>query len=439
MSRVDGMDRNAMLQGNQNPVPGIGVISGKASLDFVFIQTCQKNADDIRVQSECFPGGSQPINHDAMPGDSSFGLRDVRNAEIMDGEPNELGIVSVAGLHWGSYCSQRQMEDDFYWQGIVTTESRLTNPLDSATGDPDHGYGTARCGTMSVINNGWKTFTAGTKICWQFPAAPFHPGGDVYKFEEGNKTNYLARYGVPTTQFRPEYVPFDHLDFKVHFAGAFAAMTTPKSRGGVSDLGFMASLPNQNNRTQSSPFECLQEEANGYKNGFSGIGFALVELLFRHGLIQKGPRWASVEDVVNNNNPYEPHVASDAEAIEAHKNTAALTKTSGLWDFNEDGQKLLIEFMADLFLKSISPLDPHRDAAVQRFETAAGQSYFTVATSEPSTYLEFFDKLRIVAAELTCQGVTGSWHSKLNKVVGVALNDAAPADTLHGLFGHHRY
>lgn len=426
-----------MLQGLFSPVPGIGVISGKASLDFVLIQTCQKNADDIRVQAECYPGGNQPINHDAMPGDTSFGLRDVRNAEIMDGEPNELGIVSVAGLHWGSYCSQRQMEDDFYWQGIVTTESRLTNPLDGVTGDPDHGFGTARCGTMSIINNGWKTFTAGTKICWQFPAAPFHPGGDVYKFEDGNKTNYLARYGVPTTQFRPEYVPFDHLDFKVHFAGAFAAMTTPKSQGGVSDMGFMAALPNQSNRTQSSPWDGLQEEANAYKFGFSGIGFTMVEMLLRQGLIVATDGLATAIRDIANNKAYEPLVGGNAQA--AHQTAADLARVTGLWDLSSDGQGLLIEFMADLFLKSLSPVDPYRDAAVKRFEDATGKTFFDVATSEPNTTADLYARMRSVAAEFTAQGVTGTWHSKLNRVCGVALNDAAPSDTLHGLFGHHRY
>ncbi len=76
------MDRNPMLQNLNNPVPGIGVISGKCVLDFVLIQEFQKNADDPRTSLTCYPGGQQPINHDAMPGDTSFGQRDVRNAEV---------------------------------------------------------------------------------------------------------------------------------------------------------------------------------------------------------------------------------------------------------------------------------------------------------------------------------------------------------------------
>jgi hypothetical protein len=76
----------------------------------------------------------------------------------MEGEPNELGIVSLAGIQTNNYTCWRSFEDQFYWQGFVATESRLTNPLNSNTSDPDHGYATIRVGTVSTINNGPKTF-----------------------------------------------------------------------------------------------------------------------------------------------------------------------------------------------------------------------------------------------------------------------------------------
>jgi len=87
-------------------------------------------------------GGQQDINHDAMPGDLSFGMKNVRNSEVnihtnhvsfvlnqkkkvVDGEPNELGIVSVAGLNWARYCSQREMEEDFYFQVVKKEREKL--------------------------------------------------------------------------------------------------------------------------------------------------------------------------------------------------------------------------------------------------------------------------------------------------------------------------
>jgi len=71
----------------------------------------------------------------------------------------------------------------------------LTNPLDGTTGDPDHGYATGRVGTFSVINNSWKTIYAGNLLCYQWPAAPFHPKNDgVYDFNGGSTTNYLGTF-----------------------------------------------------------------------------------------------------------------------------------------------------------------------------------------------------------------------------------------------------
>lgn len=86
------------------------------------------NADDPSVNYLCYPGGSKEINHDAMPMMLSFGLRSVRNEGMGVGEPNELGITSLAGLYAGGYASHRDMEDSFYCQGVVQTEQRGKPP-----------------------------------------------------------------------------------------------------------------------------------------------------------------------------------------------------------------------------------------------------------------------------------------------------------------------
>lgn len=407
-----------------NPVPGIGVIPGKCSLDFVLIQEYQANSEDPRTSLDCYPGGNQPINHDAMPGDTSYGQKNVRNSEVMDGEPNELGIVSVAGLNWGRYCSQREMEDDFYWQGVVTTESRLTNPLDGITGDPDHGYGTGRAGTFSVINNGWKTIYAGNYVAWQFPQAPFHPKGDVYNFNGGETTNYLARYGVPTTQFRPEYVPFDQTDFTVQMAAAFAAMSTPKDQGGVSNLGFVASLPNVNGASDKKPWTAIQDEANSYKYGFWGVGLTLVETLICRGLLVAGPGLdaAIAELNAGQYNAFPDAAVTNAVSAAAHETSKNLARAIGLFDTNEDGQKVMLEGIADIMLKNISPEDVRRGQAVDRFAAGSGREFIEIATSEPRDAGDMYDRLRIHLTDVLLTGVTGSWYSKTSRIVGKSMN-----------------
>lgn len=421
------MDRNPMLQGLQNPMPNLGVISFKAMPDMNLIYQWQNQ--DVRTELRCYPGGKNIENHDIMPGDTAFGQVGVRNLEIGDGEPNELSIVSVAGLEWGGYCSQREMEDDFYWQGIVTTECRLTNPMDSTTSDPDHGFGGGRVGTFSVVNNGWQTFHAGDYITWQFPAAPFHPkcasGLDTAcppeLFMGGQTVNMLARQGVPTGQFRPEYVPFDHTDFTVQLAGVFATFTNPKSEKGIQDMSFVAAAPNIHGYKNERPWSTIQDEAVGYKYSIWGIGLTLVETLLRRGLIAR----------------LQPgQVASESPkgAYEIAKN---ISKDIGLFSQEASKQEIMLEGLADVFLNNISAGDASRTEAVQRFRQASGQeNMFSLATDSLSDEALYYARLRLNSLKLLTGAIGSSWFSKTRKIVGRALNDAAPADTLHGLFGH---
>jgi hypothetical protein len=421
------MDRNPMLQGLQNPMPNLGVISFKAMPDMNLIYQWQNQ--DVRTELGCYPGGKVTENHDIMPGDTAFGQVGVRNLEIGDGEPNELSIVSLAGLEWRGYCSQREMEDDFYWQGIVTTECRLTNPMDSTTSDPDHGFGGGRVGTFSVINNGWKTFHAGDYIAWQFPATPFHPksagGLDTASppelFMGGQTVNMLARQGVPVGQFRPEYVPFDHTDFTVQLAGVFATFTNPKSEKGIQDMSFVAAAPNIHGYKNERPWSTIQDEGVGYKYSIWGIGLTLVETLLRKGLIQPGVG-----------------VAGPLNEQDAYNTAKDISRQIGL--FSQDGteQAIMMEGLADVFLNNISAGDDYRSSAVTRFRNASGQrqSTFSLVTDNLSDTDMYYARLRLNCLNLLTGAVGSSWFSKTRKIVGRALNDAAPADTLHGLFGH---
>ena len=74
-----------------------GAIPGKAFADQDFIDEAKNNANDPRIARHCYPGGATDQNHDIMPGDTSFGQKNVRVDETMAGEANEIGFVSVAG------------------------------------------------------------------------------------------------------------------------------------------------------------------------------------------------------------------------------------------------------------------------------------------------------------------------------------------------------
>ncbi len=285
----------------------------------------------------------------------------------------------------------------------------------------DHGFGTARAGTLSVINNGWKTIYAGNLVCWQFPAAPFHPKGDVYNFNGGETTNYLARYGVPTTQFRPEYVPFDPTDFSVQMAAAFAAMTTPHEQGGVSNIPFPETLPNVDG-AKNKVWSGIQDEATSYKNGFWGIGLTLVETLIRHGLVVAAPGLNNIlAEIAANPNFVPPSTVSSQDARRTGKKIASAI---GLFKTVEEQQTLTLEGIADILLQNISPEDTRKKPAMDRFTDGleAGKTLAVVSTQEPNDEDAMYDRLRVNLTEVFTNGVSGSWLSKTSKIVGKAMN-----------------
>jgi hypothetical protein len=422
------MDRNPMLQNLNNPMPNLGVIPGKARLDYYLIQECQANSEDGTVSAQCYPGGGNEINHDAMPGDSSFGLKCVRSIDVMEGEPNELGIVSCAGIHRGAYTSHRSMEDNFYWQGFVATESRLTNALNSNTSDPDHGYATIRAGTVSVINNGPYIFYPGSYVQTRWPKLESFGGSnsDVMKtLPDGTIVNATARGGTPSSQFRPELVPFDPYDVEVQIAAVYASLTTPHDKGAIPGLS--------GSRLEDAlKFDCIpeakhlsadQETAAGYFYGRIGCVLAGLETLVNANLISISP---------NANAPSELE-AANAVAKLAIDNNLLLPDTP-----------ISRKMLANMFFTDLP--DTNADAKASR---TAFQAYVTDKVDGRPTLRDLsikanhknepkleYAKLRVLLSRFDTASICGAWFSKSSKVIGRSLNCAAPADTLHVLCGH---
>lgn len=406
-----------MLQGMQNPVVEVGVITGKVAHDEELLAECERNANNASQAMFCFPGGSQPINHDIMQGYTLLGMR---NVCIPESDIFEIGLASAAGLCWDKWCSQRAMESDFYWQGIANTEQRKTKPLDSTTSDPPNGVGTHRAGTKSIINNSWRTIFAGDRIAWCFPKAPFHPksGRDnANLFNGGDPLNYLARQGEPPTQFRWEYESYDPSDFTLQMAGAFAALEADQGEGGVKGMPYQNALPwaAGGAGVKERPWSSLQEEALAYRFGLWGVALTLHDTLRKagRGLVGMTGR----------------QIAAELKLFEA----------------NPD--KLVTAGIADVLLDRISPCDPARTAAVDAFEDAEARGGTGNVLHEARTFDcnpqtlathadKFYANLRAHAIDMLAIGMTSALEDKRSKVVGVAMNSAAPADTLHVMFGH---
>jgi len=406
-----GMDRNPMLQGLQNPMMEIGVISGKGAHDEDLLAQCERNANNAAISLYCYPGGNQPINHDVMPGMTVVGMKNVR---LPESDVFEIGLGSVAGVCWDNWCSQRAMEADFYWQGIATTEQRRTKPLDSTTDDPPMGYGTLRAGTKSIINNSWKTIYCGDRICWRFPKAPFHPKSkdENGQFRNGDPINYLARQGDALTRFGIEYESYDATDFSLQMSAAYAALTVTQAQGGVQDMAYQEAFPwaAGGPGVRDRPWSSLQEEAVAYKFGLWGVALTLIRALNKNG-------------------------------VNLNQSAAGIAAEIGL--FGNAPNPAVMEGIADLMLDKLSPADPQRDEAHQRFREYNGvgevhdaRVFAATPGSEGSYPREFFANLQTHALDMLAVGFTSALEAKRAQCVGVALSSAAPADTMHVMWGH---
>lgn len=422
MAHLDAMDRNPMLQGLMNPVPNLGVIPGKAVLDWELVNEFRKNAESPATNMYCYPNGGQDFNHDINIGDAIFSQRHVRNGDIADGEPNEMGIAAIAGLCYDNYISQRHTEDDFVWIGVAASAYRVAgHHLNEGTYDPDHGFSTIRAGTVSVINNGWKTFYPGDLICWKFPEAPFHPRAQsIENFNGGDPINYLARQGVEPSQWRPIYEPFDPTDFSVHYACAYACLSAPREQGGIMGIPFEELCQQLYGVIDRKPLSCAQEEAGAELYGQIHTAFTWIHRLARRGLIQ-----------ING-------AAQPASEDEANQQVASLLQQLGAFDEN-DAKDVIKQCIADCLLANLPANSPDRNSALARFrEATGGREFFSIATTMPQrgNITDMWARLRAHGSDLRAQGVTGTWWSKCSKIVGRAMNAAAPADSIDGLFGH---
>lgn len=391
---MSGSDWNPMMQNLNNPIMRLGIIPSKVQPDWYAIRDAQANADDPLVAGDCYPGGSKEINHDIMPGDFSFGRRCVRNHAAPPGEPNELGIVSLAGVYHPSGSEMRELEDEFYAQGVVVTECRVSDPMGNpGAQDPDSGYAIVKAGTISVINNGPHAFYPGQYVAWRFP--PLHDTDYVSSMRQ------RARGGTPSGQIKPELVPFDYTDSTLQFKAALAALETPHSERGIADIDFAEFFaPNGYSLNDSPQMSAAAETAGGLKYGIAAIVAGAIEFLASKGAIKVKDKSKWTDKV-------------DAEA-----------KTKQL--FND-----------------LEVFTSKNDSEFVKMAVAIFDKDVTKRTTRPSSRLQknsgsnvCYDKLRETGSYFLSTLSHGAWFSKTSKIVAKPLGYAAPSDTLHLLVGH---
>lgn len=394
-----GDDYHGMRRDRMNPMMEQGIIVNKCFLDWHRIQQLERNDSDPHMAQSVYPGGSKLINHNAMPGLMSMGLKNVRNYEVMHGEPNELGTVSVAGDEVPDR-NQRAYEDQFYFQGFVVTEDQATNPLDLNSDGPNSGYTTVRCGAYSTVNNGRHPLYPGQFVIWQAPSIEDNVG----RARDGRSYNPSLNW---------EMAPFDYTDFGLELNGALYWMKTASTDGGIQGMPFHRFF-----ETYGMPdvpaYTCAQEETAGLKYGMVGAVLAGLAVLVERGLVQIST----------------PAAAPNRAAAEAQVST--LADTIGLWANAPPvaGPNVWLDIVKRIFEADDleNPPSDHGGKTLQQWGN------MTLPNSDNPT--NNYWKLRAHLSKFTCAHLVGAWYHKTSKIIGRPLNASNPGETIHGLWGH---
>jgi hypothetical protein len=373
---------NPMRQSMRTPIMSMGVIPGKVHLDWLHIREAMENGEDGSRASTCYPGGSKDVNHDVMPGDLSIGYKCARSDT---GGFNELGFVSLAGLDTSAYATHREMEDNFYPQGFVVTECRVSDPMnDPMAQDPDHGYAIVKAGTVPTINNGPFPIYPNQLVAMRFP--PSNLSGDLRRGEDiaFGSSNHRARQGTFSSQIRPELVPFDYTDFRIHYDDAYHSMTTSKNMRGISDMSFNETIARRKGYiTDSSKLSLEQEEAAGHYWGTLNLIIATLEVL-------------NADD------------STVTVATRLNQMRAAVETGTGVND-------IVRRIFANAYQNDI---------------VARGSKDEVIVPTENVL------KLRQLASAFHSGHVLGNFYSKASKIVGRSMNYAGPSETMDMLAQH---
>jgi len=378
-----------------------GIIDGVGHLDKGLVDLWKNNSQNTVLMPTCYPGGGEHGFHDIYKDDTVISQCQTVNPNS-DGSGDQMGVASVAGMNQDEFCSTREMEDNFKWMGIATTDQEERKILDANQSDSlPQGFGLVRAGIKSIQNRGPVQFYPGDLLVWRLPPAlAFDP-----KAKERMPSN-LYNKGRP----EPYYERFNPLDVDVHLADVFACMTQAESNGGIKGMPYNRALPHFTGHLGELPWSARQTTAISFKYGLMGLVLMAIENMRNVSTINL--QTDTIDEIV---------------------------RKLGLFDTKET--PILDEVFAALFHQRLAPNDRRRSSAVANLQQKVGSAGYSnirqaaIASPGPSEPGKCMANLRIHAADILVGGIVEILHNKRSKIVGRAENAAGPGQTLDVLWG----
>lgn len=410
--------RNPLSYDGIQPIANMGAIPGKVRLDKVTVDIRMADSHDPDTMISCVPGGQQPENHAILWGDPVFGLKCIRDGGAADGEPNELVTASIAGENMDKYGGNLDaFEEEHYFAGFAVDNVYLVDPNTGQQGtNLAQGIATVRVGTQSTRNNGPYEFFPGNRIAYRCPrTVRTNQGGGLVMADSGNTLVKRARVGEPNTRPRFELVPFDYTDFTTQIAGAYSMLQHKRSENnaGIADIPFHE-FEQRNERTNVHVLSGRMEAAGGRKFGDFGFVLAVIETLVTRGMLSI--------TVAGGNNP------------------RGLAVAMGLW--STEPSDVILEAYRNAYFQDLPLSDPAVESArndfVRAYLAGIGSPANVVArdnSRDKNTDVNYA-KLRLQLSKFKDGALVSDLYAKMSKIIGTALNNAEPTQTLHVMAGH---
>jgi hypothetical protein len=260
---------------------------------------------------------------------------------------------------------------------------------------------------------------------------------DSQRSSDGQVINLRARGGTPSTQFRPELIPFDYTDFETQIAGGVICAETSSKHSitpGIADMPF-EDFFKCDGIAEARACSAEQETSSGYKYGDLGKVFAGVESLAKYGYVTINPAGARAAAAASAS-------ATPAALLATAAAVERLAADIGTWSTTLADQTVVHDILNNIYFRDLPQSNTKAVAAANSLGALAGTPLSKIATTwikrgvdkaayEKACYL----KLRVLLSHFANAALVGSWFSKTTKIIGRSMNTATPADTLHVLAG----
>jgi hypothetical protein len=409
-----GRDRDSTRQGGYSAITTQSEVTKiEGVVDHAQLKRMLKNSTNPDRVRNVYRGAS-PNTLSIKPRQLLFACKNKRKGYASQSGSGERVFGSLNGFDMTEYGNNYDAaQRDLYFAGVSKTDKAMPGSAYSDTSDAS-GIAYLISGSISVDRNtGPRRISAGDSVMLIMPPK------DV-------ANPHTNRAGCDPNHITMQTVPYDPCNHGIRLMGAHACYQRSRREPvapGIADIPFHSVFAPQSHDIDNAKLTDQQWMALAMRTADDAKAAAYIETLLRAGLLQLGPGRA--------------RSAADAAAD-------ATTLFKDLGAFAEQATPVLQECRSAVYLNHIANSADRmahtmefKQVHADGFRTADGYSY-PIDLEEGSSDAAKYARLRWDGPALGVGGVLGAKYSAERWIIGRALADSAPGDTLDMDIGRGR-